>query len=63
MSERTAKTRFPWRPDYQDELHIHAPEPDIPDEPCEAPSCVICGRPLDIVFVHLFEVPVDESTP
>ena len=56
------ETRFPWRPDYQDEIHVHAPQPDDPPgEPCDAPTCAVCGRPLDVVFVHLFEVPVDDG--
>jgi hypothetical protein len=55
------ETRFPWKPDYQDEIHVHAPQPDDPGEPCDAPTCVICGRQLDVVFIHLFEVPVDDG--
>ncbi len=60
-SSPAVETRFPWRPDYQDEIAVHAPEPDVPDDPCEAPTCVVCGRTLDIIFVHSFEIPVDES--
>lgn len=52
-------TRFPWHPDCQEEHPIHEPQPDLTRVEDEDLVCDVCGHPIDVVYVHSFELPIE----
>jgi hypothetical protein len=56
----SADTRFPWRPDCQEEHTLHEAVPDEPDAEDSDVTCATCGHTLDMVWVHMFEIDLDD---
>ena len=60
---RLARTRFPWNPDCGEEHDPHEPTLEPSSSNDEELYCEVCGHGVEVVVVHLYEMPVEDERP